>query len=447
MQRRLLLLLILTISFLLLAGSFLFHHPSYTPLPVQKFTGLTQHHAPSESPSSNLHFTNTPEAAPLNSNPSSDAISITITETGGSHDEVVAALVHSFGSHPRSSLSLYQLLPRYKITEIIAAFSLPRPAPAPKQPQAFIDAFAANQPEAKPQIFVAATCELDVVRLAGQLGSLLADGKTWLFCVVHHSDRWASDAGHGLEGAITSWVEAGRITFITLSPHTAEYLSKSIGTWATPSKTSVDIRSLAPLFPVELPAMPGPEEKEELAFGLQGDYDPARRDYGRIFQQLKDFIAGGGNVIMHLLGHGAHPQVPPEITKNVVFDERLAYGEFYGIISKGFALLPAFASKEYLDRKASSSVPAALIGGVPLVATKEIVKAYSYIDESVVWMQNEGEGDLELVGRILKMNPSERRKKKELVRAKCATIIEVNKKMVEQWIEEALGKLKLYPTV
>jgi hypothetical protein len=391
-----------------------------------------------------------PDTVPAHSGP----LHITITETGGSHDEVVAALVHSFGSQRDAIIDLYQLVARYGIVEIMSAFALSN---APPKPRGLADFINHGVKERRPDVFVAATCELDIVKFKTQLASLLGDGKTYLFCVVHHADRWAVESLQ-LEQHIRPWVEAGKVEFWTLSPHTTKFLQeKSISKWKTTAAGIRPlVRSFLPLFPVALPPIlqDNVESKEDLSFGLQGDYDPARRDYESIFRSLSSFLKLQGasrsslpsaherDVTLHLLGHGKHPSVPAEVQANVKFDERLAYIDYYSIISRTFALLPAFASNTYLDRKASSSVPAALIGGTPLVATQGVVDAYSYLDGEVVWLQKEGENAMDVVGRVLSMDPNERREKKEKVRKRCAEIIDNNTKMLGHWLNQAMQKVQ-----
>jgi len=453
MQRRISLILVLAIAFIFITSTLLFGHklPERYQQTFQKPLTHNAHEAP---PGSNIQFGSHGGSQQDASSPQPQqdaaAVHITITETGGSHDEVVAALVHSFGSQPHAVIDLYQLLPRYRITDIMAGFTLTNPLPRPRGPQEFIDHGVTKR---RPDILVAGTCELDIIKFKDQLTTLLAARKTYLYCVVHHADHWA---GEKLESAIRPWVEAGMVDFLTLSPHTGEFLkTQTISKWKTTAIST--IRHFVPLFPVPLPAVPSGHgnDKEELSFGLQGDYDPTRRDYKSIFVRLGTFLeaasgfsessgeeSGNRNVTMHLLGHGTRPEVPEMVKDHVKFDEQLNYFQFYSIISRTFALLPAFASNEYLDRKASSSVPAALIGGVPLVATQAVLNAYSYIDKEVVWLQGDKESDLDVVGRILKMGPKERRKKKELVRRKCATIVNQNIKTVEIWLEQAFTKIK-----
>ncbi|KAI5200578.1 hypothetical protein E4T39_05685 [Aureobasidium subglaciale] len=377
---------------------------------------------------------------------------ITVMESGGSHDEVVAALVHSFGSQ-NAKIDLFQLLPRYGIKDIIRSFSLTRPLRGPRGPSDFMKDI---DDAIRPDIFVAATCELDIIRHKKQLDVLLTEGKTHMVCVVHHADRWA-DSKLGLEEAIRPWLEKGLVEFWTLSPHTERYLrDQSMSQWATVKSGSVSpvVRSFVPVFPVNLPTTP---ESDSLAFGLQGDYDPSRRDYKSIFLHLDSFLKTDGspsesgasdsqeharNVTMHLLGHGEHPSVPDNVKDHVIFDERLDYIDYYKILSQTFALLPAFASDTYLDRKASSSVPAALIAGTPLIATKAIIGAYSYMSEDSVWLQADGESEFDVVRRVLNMDPDSRKKKMKSVRDRCTEIVQGNIKRVEEWMAQAIYRME-----
>lgn len=376
---------------------------------------------------------------------SSRTLHIAIMESAGWHDEVVAALVHSFGSQKGAELSIYQRNQRYGIAAIMEAFQLFNPLPTSQSPDVFVND---KENAVRPDIVVATTCELDIIALSPRLASLLSEGNTFLFCVVHHADRWSSPE---LEGAIRPWVEKGMVDFVTLSPHTAKYLKVSgMSSWKTGALRS--IRHFAPLFPVALPPLSrdGMGTNDELAFALQGNYEPSRRDFGTIFSQLENLINSASpdgdanknaSITLHLLGHGTRPTVPAPLATHVFFDEELAYSDYYAILSRTFALLPAFANREYLDRKASSSVPAALIGGTPLVATHEILSTYNYLTADAVYIQKEGETEVDVVGKILSLEGKHRIEKMEMVRKRCAQVIDGNVDLVEGWIKAALSKV------
>ncbi|KAF8424949.1 hypothetical protein EV426DRAFT_636739 [Tirmania nivea] len=425
MPRRLSLLLLLGILFALITTSLFFSDPIRNYIP-KTATGPTKFDG---------------------------AVHVALTETGGSHDEVVAAFVHSFASQPRVEMDIYQLLPRYGIKDVMAAFDLPSKPSGPRGPPDFL---SSKKPEQKlPDIWVATTCELDLPYYQKNLTTLLENGKTYIYCVIHHADRWNNKR---MKNLAAPWVEQSRIEFITLSPHTAEFLQKEgVGKW----KVSMPplIRYLVPVFPVSIATekstqkqtngenapLPSDADGEELGFALQGDYDPSRRDYASIFSRLDSLLSSGGNynnLTMHLLGHGdKKPTVPESIKPNVQFNERLSYLEYYSLIARTFALLPAFASTEYLDRKASSTVPAALIAGVPLVATKEMVQAYAYLNMDVVWEQEVGRSDLDVVADVLKMAVEVRRRKKQAVRERRDEIIKGNVRRVGNWLQEAMRRM------
>ena len=367
---------------------------------------------------------------------SRNLFSIAVAETTGYHDEVVAAFVHSFGSQKNSKLSLFQHNQRYGIEKIMQDFKLPKPVPQSRPPAMLLADGVSNL-----DLLVLTTCEYDRIKLASELETLLTEGKTHLLCVVHHADHWANE-DH--EKFMAPWIEKGRVVFITLSQHTATFLR---GTGLRAWKTKPPIASFAPVFPVNLPKLPKAvdADKEELGFGLQGLYESTRRNYETIFSHLQDFIdsrssSGDGtnksDVTLHLLGQGAHPEVPSALTSHVSFDESLDYDEYYSILSRTFALLPAFASDQYLDRKASSTVPAGLIGGTPLVATREILAAYSYLPEDAVYLQEKDETEFDVIGRVLKDAGKDRIKKMQTVRNKCAELVKTNSRLVEGWIKD-----------
>lgn len=395
--------------------------------------------------------TTTTAASPNNISPNGDkqelggqgtqeATRIAITESGGSHDEVTAALIHAFGKQPNTETSIFLLLQRYGISDVIDSFNLSAPIMADKASGAF-EASLENSPH--PNILVAATCEIEIVKLAGAYDKLLAEGKTFLVCVIHHADRWVE--GEHVE-KVRPWVEKDRVRFVGLSEHTANYFRTECATkWTT--NTTVLVDYLPPVFPVDIKNKSAVEGKQPLTFALQGDYDPSRRNYTSTFEQLSEVIKMAPNrtlsqnVSLHLIGHGKKPEVPEMLKSHVSFDENLDYTAYYSLVSKAFALLPSFASKDYYDRKASSTVPAALIAGAPLVANAELLETYTYLDESLVWKQEEGESEMDVVKRVVQLSAAEHNDKKMLVREACGKIVEKNVVLVAEWIKDGLEKI------
>jgi hypothetical protein len=365
-----------------------------------------------------------------------EIIQVAILETVRAHDEVDAALVHSIASQPNVNLTLYQQEPRFGSEKIFHAFELNYTGPL--NPDHFM---GTDKHTTIPDFLVLTTSELALRGAPKRLEALLAQGKTRLICIVHHADHWAEEQR---KADIRPWVDANMVEFWTLSPHTAAFLSNTIAAWDSNANEPWDnppappIRVFVPVFPVTAPNTTT-TEKGTLSFAMQGDYDPHRRDYKHIFERLGNFLAaaeGERNVSMHLLGQGQRPSVPENVASHVFFDQGLSYVDFYGLLSKVSAVLPGFASPEYLDRKASSSVPAALIAGTPLVADRRLLAAYAYVEEESVWLQEDGENEFDVVGRMLSSTAEQREEKSEHAKLNAQRIIQGNIRRVGEWFGE-----------
>ena len=371
---------------------------------------------------------------------------IALVESGGSHDEVTAAFVHAFGSQPDTTLDLYLARQRYGIKEIINNFTLAssKSIGAIKQIRDFSVDVRDLPP---PHILISTTCELDLLFEAAPYEDLLAKGQTFLFCVVHHADRWGPGRGAGIATRIQPWVEKGLVDFITLSPHTAQHLrTASIDKW-TYNDNGILVRAFPPVFPVSVPDPGKFDIGQGLSLAMQGDYSAERRNYTSVFERLesankkvKDITEGKGTVDLHLIGHGNLPKVPDDVKKQTIFDKGLSYYDYYSLLSKQFAVLPAFASDDYFDRKASSSVPAALISGAPLVASQKLLDAYTYLPKEAVWVSEKGESEMDVIERLID-NLDAYVSKRDATRKACKDLIEGNKELVRKWISEGLTKV------
>ena len=383
-------------------------------------------------------------------------VRIDILETAGAHDEVIAALVYAFGSYPNANLSLFQANSRFGMSEVMSRFHLPQKVPKARHPNEWGGILV-------PDILVSTTCTLDFINLKERWGQLDRLGKTHMYCVVHHGDWWDR---RPIEQALTPWIKKGKFDFITLSPHTAAYLrDKGLNGWNAGMRKKLQngIKTLPPVFPVELPPLPGvnasvKEEaakgtsagktkmiaQEELAFALQGNYESTRRNFDSVFADIANISSisltppsspestkqekkkpqrrsannavkmdskgrpamneqkfrwddedatvthnAQKNITLHLLGSGRAPPIPSQLTDHVILNPSLSYPDFYSLLSTAVAIIPAFASPHYLDRKASSSIPAALIAGTPLIASRELMDAYGYLDEDSVYLMKE----------------------------------------------------------
>lgn len=400
-------------------------------------------------------------------------LKIAIIESMGWHDEVYAALVHAFGSQINVHLSLFFENPRWGMPDLLKTFQLT--TSLPEYVYHKIDALDV----AEPDIIVSTTCEYDIKNLNKRLDVLFARKKTYLSCTAHYANEW--DHRHEwLEPSLTKWMEAGLMTILTLSPHVQKGFhepSWGLSGWDSliqnsrvthigqESKEPIadskniqwpPIELFVPVFPVSDTKKEHAEsekgqktKKEEVAFAIQGGVNAAR-NYTRIISYLDDLVHSNStshvqnNVSLHIIGSGSEeskPTVPDSISDHIFFDQGLDYIDYYAYLSRKSALIPAFGEEEFLTVKSSSSVPASLIAGVPLVATRDILRSYSYLTAEDVYLQEDHETELDVIERIVKGSSEERRRKLKSAGARRDRLIENNVRTVEGWVEEAKGKI------
>ena len=407
---------------------------------------------------------------PSNKGPSLKDIKIALFETNGWHDEVLASYIHSIGSQQQVALRVFKQKLRFSIEDVLSDFDLPRGLPDYEQWQDFMEGESFYEPD----ILVMTTCELDFPHLGPRLAWLLKHGKTYIFCVIHNSDVWFKPESE--LDAVKPWAEKGRIAFIALSPAVAKTLEeKGMETWPRQGHNRVQrlIEYYAPIFPVKLPAPPAtPEEQNRKqkfkdSIAIQGNFESFRRDYQGTFEKMQEYMSIQAKQLnssglstssdhqaqsqhqiqlstleLHLIGYGEpHPKVPETIQDNVFLHELLPYRKFYDLLSTQSAILPAFATDIYLWRKASSSITASFISGSPLVADKELLRAYSYVGEDAVYLQADNKTDFETLKRVLSAPRQERIEKVRRVRERAKEVIEENVIKMGGWIRKAEGEM------
>ena len=431
---------------------------------------LTSTKCPTEVTTSTLK---NPPPPPQGKSPKREPLKIAIIESMGWHDEVYAALVHAFGSQPNVHLSLFFENPRWGMPELLKTFQLV--TSLPDYVYHNIDALDV----AEPDIIVSTTCEYDIKNLNKRLDVLFERKKTYLFCTAHYANEW--DHKHEwLEPSLTKWMEAGLMSILTLSPHVQKGFhepSWGLSGWDSliqqSGATQIEQKSeepkddsrniqwppielFVPVFPVSDTKKEQAEsgkgqqtKKEEVAFAIQGGLN-AGRNYTRIISYLDDLVHSNStsraqnDVSLHIIGSGSEeskPTLPDSISDHIFFDQDLEYIDYYTYLSRKSALIPAFGEEEYLTVKSSSSVPASLIAGVPLVATRDILRSYSYLTAEDVYVQEDHETELDVIERVVKGPSEERRRKLNSAGARRDRLIENNVRTVEGWVEEAKGKI------
>ncbi len=382
-------------------------------------------------------------------------LKIAIAEAMGWHDEVYAAYVHSFFSQPDVEVSLFLKEPRWGMPELLKTFDLPLPE------YIYYDINALNLVE--PDIIVSVSCEYDLQQILPRLDVLFEKKKTYFFCTAHYAAEW--DHHHEwIEPALTKWIEAGLLTIVTLSPHVQKGFHKpgwGLHPWESLRHTNGSSNATSasiPWPPIEVfvPVFPptnAPEESEaedtnDVSFAIQGGVTD-NRDYSRVMNYLADLQTSDSDadsVSLHIIGSGGwedsvRDSVPDSVQDSIFFDNNLDYLDYYAYLSTKSALIPAFSKEDYLTWISSSSVPASVIGGIPLIATREMLKSYSYLQEEDVYVQEDGETELDAIKKVVETSDEDRKAKIQAVHAIRDRMVKNNVKIVGGWIEDVRIKM------
>jgi len=347
-------------------------------------------------------------------------INVALVETGGSHDEVTAALYYALASVPGVSTTMYLAKPRFGIENVYAwiqrrykltPYSIARPYE-----------FQSHDTPL-PDTIVLASCEHDVYVVDSALDNNFESGskKQTLVCVMHHIDRFQA-----VEERVRRWARVGRLRFLTLSPHTANALRKEIDTFDPILYTKVTIDAFPPVFPV--PLDPGTTNTERLSIAMQGNFEDSRRDYLKTLLEFERMIDELPEPIVRriqfiLAGDGKKVGVPGKVMPYVSVNFSLDYIPYYNLLHASFALIPAFADEAYYKTKASSSIPASFIAGSPVVGSKQLLESYGYLSPESTWQTKSAEGSemaaiYELLRRHFDDNGLERSSWKHVVEEK-----------------------------
>ncbi|RSM17452.1 hypothetical protein CDV31_003701 [Fusarium ambrosium] len=350
-----------------------------------------------------------------------EPLRIALVESSGTHDEVAAAMLHAFGNYENSQLDAYFANQRFNMREIMDNFTLAANVTINK-----FDKFAgAMTSDPRPHILVSTTCEFDLDRGTDPVVDLLNHGETFLFCTIHHADRWAQGK---YVSTVRGWAERGLVDFVGLSQHTLDFLVK------------------------ETVPIPEANPNDPISLAMQGDYSSGRRDYNGIFNHLGSVIRKANEttdnhepeeVVLHVIGHGTQPEVPEHVKNNIFFDSGLSYPDFYALLSRSFSIIPGFASDTYYDRKASSTIPASLIAGAPIVANEELLNAYTYLPKEVTWVARPGEGEMDTIERVI-ADKDGFIKRRQRVRDLNKKLMADNQKNCNEWMELGESKVKAY---
>ncbi|KAF3108638.1 hypothetical protein TWF225_003809 [Orbilia oligospora] len=271
-----------------------------------------------------------------------------------------------------------------------------------------------------------------------------------IVCLLHEAEEWEA-IDTNWRKFLMPWVEKGRVTFMTLSPHVAEYVRQNIETKWKMAPILRDAQGIGikgvfmmdPFIPIFEDTKLFREEMFNNITGpfaaIPGKYEPFRRNYTAIFEHMSKHLEliQSTDATLRLPGYGDWPPNIPEQLKNRVFlHSHYDFPEYFSLLARSMAILPAFATHKYFEDRASSTIATSVIAGVPLVATKELVEKYAYIEADGAWLQEDGEEEIVTWLRVLKLGKEEWETRKRKVRALRTRLIRQNLRNVGQLLDQ-----------
>ncbi|OZJ06595.1 hypothetical protein BZG36_00641 [Bifiguratus adelaidae] len=356
----------------------------------------------------------------------------------GAHDEVVVSFLYAFSQMKEADVHLYFDSPRFGIQSIVNGF-YDKPL---KSMMSFAQDAVAN---GDPDMVVLTSC--DTYDLSRATPTLLAmadrNANVKVMCVMHNPQH-PDDIKHPLSSLASKSV----LNMVGLSPHVVDFINTEmlpkLAQGVNEAFTKVPTILFVPNFPYDVPDRCGSssslDNKDcQTAFVVQGLFESFRRDYNSLFEHLQQKLrwdeASWKNFKLRLLGQGSPFDLQEPLSKYITTRNNIPYLDYYYDIHHNVALLPAFGSDDYYEFKASSSVGAALLTGVPLVANKRLLETYRHLSMDGVYYQNDGEHVIDTVERIRMLSP-------EMMEEKRANATKMNERIIADNIDTWRSLLK-----
>ncbi|KZO90832.1 hypothetical protein CALVIDRAFT_602634 [Calocera viscosa TUFC12733] len=352
---------------------------------------------------------------------------VAIVQTETYHDEVEGAIIHDFVNMGIQPTIIRAHPYRYGFENIIHQFYHRQPVEVP------VTEFGSVIKSGRFDVAIFVTCSWKLDDLVNELVA----SQTWVVCVVHHVDDKHKDAYRKL-------AKTGRFSLVTLSEHTALRQRELLEKWGelsqAPEWDTVDVQIAVPVFTgPKLLEYSRTSARVPNRIVIQGAINNHRRDYDKLFRDLVPLmtidLASWGYFqeaanssfqflpqdqgrpkeepfSIHLLGQMSArgkalvPRVPVELKHVVHFHQNLPYMAYYELLASMDLLLPAFHGDGYYINTASSSIPAALIGRVPVLASSRHMRAYGYLAPPAAIMRPTSMSDAKAIQLLrLRQNP------------------------------------------
>ncbi|KAG2440176.1 hypothetical protein HXX76_004289 [Chlamydomonas incerta] len=215
-----------------------------------------------------------------------------------------------------------------------------------------------------------------------------------LVVVVHRADTHTKNAKF-----LALHPQATRM--MALAPHVANLSSHML-------KRNVDWSM--PVAPFE-PAQPCRSKDCLQGFSIQGALRRYKskhgngftRDYGALWARMLELRKQGvavPPVVVVGKGERRHLMLPRELESSVTFHPWLKYQDFWMLIHRSYALVPAFGMPVYYESRISSTILASLITCVPVIAEQRLLDTYTFLSEEHVFLRQPDEDEAAAMARI-----------------------------------------------
>ncbi|KAK9447195.1 uncharacterized protein V1518DRAFT_421603 [Limtongia smithiae] len=283
-----------------------------------------------------------------------------------------------------------------------------------------------------PDLIFLTTCPEDVRVLGQGLADALAKG-AHVMCVVHQAHLW--DYQNVVQYAdeiafMRPWIERDQWHFAAISRHVHSYIRQNFPAYMnTPDR---DYRPMLfhPVFDLPMPENKDFNSNEPFAV-IPGKFESDRRNYDKIFTEYGHLDC---DISLRLVGSGKIPGVADGLVHKIGFITNLNFYEFFTEMAKGVAIIPTLGNEHYLQSQASSSVATSIISGTPLIAHQGFLNAHSQIPAEAVWLQGDGETELQVLQRIGHLPAAVWVQKREAVRRLKYQLIHENVARAERFI-------------
>jgi glycosyltransferase involved in cell wall biosynthesis len=370
-----------------------------------------------------------------------------VVETNGWHDEVFVALISNLSRYAVDygealEIHLFVKVARFQSTRLLKSmFPLIHIHP--------LDDWTLNYLlDHQPDMCFLNTGERDIFSVNKQLGNILRNGWSKLFCVVHRPHRVAEQIGTEFRLACAPWAKVNRLAFILLNSKTEEYFRnvEPLPLYKIDDNAfdQVEVHQFPPSFQISSKLLDVPQNSFDdveptYRFCIVGFIHP-KKDYDRIFSELSSLRSLQRNIKLLIVGHSATNEAPLSIPANlrdlIEHHDSLSYPEFYSLLRSCNLIIPAFRDGEgYYENVASAVIPTSLIAETPLLGNPEIARCYDYLGSDTMFMARDGETEVQSIKRyIQEVGLEEQFRYRDALRQRNEQVMKANSQRIQKWL-------------